>query len=364
MIPSEDFQATLARAGYEPTRSKAWADFLFSDTITPENVEGAKVLAEIIDVDVLLAANRYQTNPTSLFFMAKTFVTRIVLDPGAVQCWANIIELLQEHTHLVGHRTNTDLANVARNETFRKRLEDSSYPSSFTEWEGLVACGSLFETVAMALSFMHRNREFDTPLVNSYFKMLRRLKGIFDGSDVSVVQGDPRLIVTVHSRFRGDMVVSLVKKFEDGLYSVLANMLLTTQQVNVQRIVMLKKLKRGTSVMIAADGKKGNPNSIGRIFDRDARISDGFAWVAWKAKCPVVWTFSALAEQDVGLKSYTRVLLEAPDAEIDFETYSNQLIKAYFNAVEDAIIRHPFGFGLLYPKRIGDRQRANKEVQV
>ena len=351
----ENFQAELVRVGYTAMRSKVWADFLFDQSITPENLE---MPSADIDADLLLLSNRHPVNPTALFYIAKIFVEQLVPTPDSIESWDQIIELFRGHTDLIIHRSKNDLSNIAHNETVQKRLEESPLWRSYSEWETMVACGDLFEVFVMSLSYMHRSRGIDTPLVSRYFKMIRRLKGVLDNSEISVKQGAPKLIVTVHSRFRGDMVVSLVKKLEESIYSVLANMLLTTQQVNAQRIVMLKKLKRGTSVMIAADGKKGNHNGLGQIFNRDVNISDGFAWVAWKAKCPVVWAYAALGEQGTGLKAYSHVLLEAPSPETDFETYTEQLVAAYFAAIEDAIIQHPFGFGLLYPKRIGDRRPA------
>ncbi len=355
------YQLALAWAGFSPTHSKVWADFMLDQSYTPENftkINAERLPLGEIDADLLRISNLPEVNKTLLFFISKTFAAKLVPDPESIDNWDQFINLLRPHIHLVSRKTKSTLANIETNETFQKRLAYTPRARRFADWKDMASCGELFDTFMISVSFMHRNRGIDTPLVRAYFKMLHRLKGKLDSTAVLVEPDIPKMVITVHSRFRGDLVVPLGKQFGDSLYSVLAGSLLTTQHVNAQRILMLKKLKRGTSVMIAADGKKGSHNAKGLIFDRDINVSDGFAWVAWKANCPVLWAYAARSDQGSGLTAHSRVLQKAPGPDTDFETYAARVVAAYLTAVEDAIIRHPFSFGLLYPRRIGDLRPA------
>ena len=334
-----------------------WTDFLCEEGLAKsalDSEEYSSIPIAQIDVDFLHLVSSLPVSGPQMYLVALLFVRRLVPKPQDISCWKEILDHLKPFSYLGSKKKKRVLEVFEKNALFSEKKSRINPNTSIEEWSALVICGELLTSMLTALGILHKNRGYDNHTIRSYVQMFNRLRIPLDQSQIQLSPGLPKMIVTVHSTFRRELVLPLIQTHNDSIYSVLSNAMSSVQQVNAQRIVMLKKLKKGSSVIVAADGKKGEHSATGSLVGRKILFSDGFAWVSWKANCEVVWAFAKCNPCGTGLSSITRTIGEIQKSEISFEEYRETLIKSYFEALEDAIVLYPFDFGLIYPMRLGD----------
>ncbi|MCF6305780.1 MAG: hypothetical protein L3J33_10455 [Rhodobacteraceae bacterium] len=342
-----------------------WDKFLFATSLTFE--QARKMTADDfpvqdIGVDFILAMRIIRAPGPQMSIVARVFIENLVPEPDEITSWQELFQALEGHTGLASGKAKATLAQLGKNPDFQKKFKGNSPNSSHEDWAKQVAYGEIFKSLLTAFSFLRMGRLVFLPEIKAYGGMISRLKTPLDLSGFCISENNPKLFITAHSNFRADFVAPVKTQFSDTLYTVVAESLSSVQKISVQRIIMVKSLKKGKSVLIAADGKKGSGQIKGRIFGNEVSVATGFAWVAWQAKSEIVWTYAGIAKSGKGLQVFSNTIQQPIDDGEDCDAFIDKAIAAYLLSVEQAIIQHPFDFGLLYPRRLGEKPRTERKI--
>jgi len=352
----EEIYSFLEPLALVPDDLSFWANFLTDPTLAQELIDSggfSDARLEQINADMIRIVSTIPMVGPQFFEIAKAFTLGILRDPDEVHTWDDVITRLKSKENLTSKRICDVLSVLVQNSAFLIRKTEVDPNTPVEEWVSLVKCGELMTSLYQALKILRHNRDQGIFFVKSLFQMFTRIRIPTDISDLEISAEEPKVIVTVHSNFRSEFVVPMTEAHGDHVYSVFSDNLGTAQHVNLQRIVMVKHLKKSTSVIVAVDGKMGKLECEGAVFDRKIIFSDGFAWVAWKANRDVVWAFAGCDPKGAGLKVFHETILKPQTENPDYEAYKNRIVLAFTGALEKAIIQHPFDFGLIYPRRLG-----------
>lgn len=336
-----------------------WDNFLFDASLTFEqakNMAADDFPVQDIGVGFIQAIKALGVPRPQISIVGRVFIEKLIPDPDNVNSWHDLIQALEHHIALASGKTKTTLEQLGQNPDFQEKFKQDSPYLTQEDWAKQVLCGEIFKSLLTAFIYLRMGQPVFLPEIKAYGAMINRLKNPLDLDKFCITEKTAKLFITVHSNFRGDLVAPVKTQFADTLYTVVAESLSTPQKIGVQRIMMVKYLKKNKSVLIAVDGKKGVGRVTGRIFGKEVSVATGFAWVAWQAKCEVVWTFAGFDKSGKGLQVFSSTIQKPADEQDDSEAFMEKVISAYLLCVEQAIIRHPFDFGLLYPRRLGDRR--------